>query len=246
MRVALQLYTVRSLTAGDMLGTLTQLAGIGYRAVEFAGYGNSEPAAIREVLDQTGIDGVAAHVPLARIDGAFDTVVDEMHTLGCTHLIIPWLPPEMRNQAGFDHLIRTLNARGPEARDAGLRLGYHNHAFEFVPENGILPFDRITGSTDPDLVSLEIDCGWVAYAGHDPVAIVEHYAGRVPLVHAKEEPVDGVEDLPAPGSGPLPWKAIVAAANDAGSDYLIAEDDNPRDPMGTARAAFAHLTELVA
>lgn len=245
MKVAIQLYTVRSLTAEDMIGTLAKLGAIGYQAVEFAGYGSSEPKAIRAALDQAGIDGIAAHVPLARIDHEFDTVLDEMHTIGCKHLIIPWLPPEMRNQAGFDHLIATLNNRAPEARDAGLRMGYHNHDFEFIPVDGILPFDRIAGSTDPSLVSLEIDCGWVAYAGQDPVAIIDRYAGRVPLLHAKEEQVDGIEDLPAPGSGPLPWKEIVAAGNAAGSEYLIAEDDKPLDPMKTAAEAFTNLTKLV-
>lgn len=245
MKVAIQLYTVRTNTAEDMTGTIARLGEIGYRAVEFAGYGNSEPTAIREALDKAGIAGVAAHVPLARIDSEFDTVVDEMHIIGVKHLIIPWLAPEQRNDAGYNHVIATLNARAADARDAGLHMGYHNHNFEFIEdENGVFPFDRIAESTDPELVSLEIDCGWVQYAGQDPVAVIQKYSGRVPLLHAKEEQVDGVEDLPAPGSGPMPWAAIVAAGNAAGSEYLIAEDDRPLDPMKTAAAAFANLTEL--
>jgi sugar phosphate isomerase/epimerase len=246
MQVAIQLYTVRDKTAEDMLGTLARLGEIGYRAVEFAGYGNSEPQAIREALDKAGISGVAAHVPLTRIDNEFDIVVQEMDIIGARHLIIPWLPPEQRTKAGYDHVIDTLNKRAPEARDAGLRLGYHNHDFEFMAdENGMFPFDRIADSTDPSLVSLEIDAGWVKYAGQDPVAVIEQYAGRVPLIHAKEEQVDGVDDLPAPGSGPMPWKEIVAAGNASGAEYLIAEDDKPLDSMKTATAAFQHLSKLV-
>ena len=246
MQVAIQLYTVRDKTAEDMLDTIAQLGAIGYQAVEFAGYGSSEPRAIREALDQAGIAGVAAHVPLARIDDEFDTVVEEMHIIGVKHLVIPWLPPEQRTAAGFDHVIDTLNKRAAEARDAGLRLGYHNHDFEFIKdENGIFPFDRIADGTDPSLVSLEIDAGWVQYAGQDPVAVIEQYAGRVPLIHAKEEQVDGVDDLPAPGSGPMPWKAIVAAANASGAEYLIAEDDKPLDSIKTAAAAYENLSRLV-
>ncbi|MCA9858157.1 MAG: TIM barrel protein [Thermomicrobiales bacterium] len=246
MQVAIQLYTVRDKTAEDMLGTLTRIGEIGYRSVEFAGYGNSEPNAIREAIDKAGIAGFAAHVALARIDDEFDTVVDEMRILGVEHLIVPWLPPDQRNRAGYDHLIETLNKRAPEARDAGLHLGYHNHDFEFIPIDGVFPFDRIAGNTDPALVSLEIDVGWVKYAGQDPVAIIEQHAGRVPLIHAKEEQVDGVAGLPAPGSGPLPWKEIVAAGKAAGAKYLIAEDDHPLDSMKTAQAAFENLTGLVA
>ncbi len=246
MQVAIQLYTVRDKTAEDMLGTLAKLGEIGYQAVEFAGYGSSEPNAIREALDKAGIAGVAAHVALARIDNQFDTVVEEMHTIGAKHLVIPWLPPEQRTKAGFDHLIETLNTRAPEARDAGLRLGYHNHDFEFIKDDdGIFPFDRIADSTDPSLVSLEVDAGWVKYAGQDPVAVIEQYAGRVPLIHAKEEQIDGVDDLPAPGSGPLPWEEIVAASNAAGAEYFIAEDDKPLDSMKTAAEAFDNLTRLV-
>jgi sugar phosphate isomerase/epimerase len=77
------------------------------------------------------------------------------------------------------------------------------------------------------------------------VAVIEQYAGRVPLIHAKEEQVDGIDDLPAPGSGPMPWTEIVAAANASGAEYLIAEDDKPLDSMKTAKEAFANLTKLV-
>ena len=37
-RIGVQLYTVRDLMKADLPGTLAQVAGIGYKEVEFAGY----------------------------------------------------------------------------------------------------------------------------------------------------------------------------------------------------------------
>jgi hypothetical protein len=59
--IAVQLYTLRTLTAQDMLGTLRHVAAIGYRAVEFAGYGGVPTPAIRATLDEQGIHGPACH-----------------------------------------------------------------------------------------------------------------------------------------------------------------------------------------
>src|SRR5215212_11378709 len=63
--IAIQLYTVRTIAANDMLGTIRKLGEVGYKAVEFAGYGNSNPKEIRPVLDESGIRAISAHVPVA-------------------------------------------------------------------------------------------------------------------------------------------------------------------------------------
>ncbi len=48
--VALQLYTVREDAARDFVGTLEQVAEIGYAGVELAGYGPLTPAELRAKL----------------------------------------------------------------------------------------------------------------------------------------------------------------------------------------------------
>src|SRR5947209_4279903 len=80
-QIALQLYTVREQTAQDMLGTLRQLAQMGYRAVEFAGYGGMPLRDMHATLDEIGIRAVAAHVPLNNLDKQLQQVLSDMHTL---------------------------------------------------------------------------------------------------------------------------------------------------------------------
>ena len=53
--VGIQLYTVRDRMAADVPDTLAQLADIGYREVEFAGYFDHSPEEIRMFLDDLGL-----------------------------------------------------------------------------------------------------------------------------------------------------------------------------------------------
>src|SRR6478672_13299634 len=71
-RIGMELYTVRSLTAKDLAGTLAQLAKIGYKEVEFAGYFNHPAAEIRSMLDQDGITAPAVHVAITDIENQGD------------------------------------------------------------------------------------------------------------------------------------------------------------------------------
>ena len=90
-------------------------------------------------------------------------------------------------------------------REAGLRFGYHNHAFEF---GEVDLWSRIVASG----LDLELDVGWLRVAGRDPVAELEAHAGRLLLVHAKDvrPEGDGWLDVVA-GDGELDFKAIAAA-----------------------------------
>ena len=46
--------------------------------------------------------------------------------------------------------------------------------------------DVLMRETEPEYVSFELDAGWCAAAGFDPIAFVEQYSGRVKLIHIKE------------------------------------------------------------
>lgn len=243
MDIALQLYTARTLAAEDMPGLIQRLAGLGYDKVELAGYGNVTARELRDAATAAGVEVVAAHVPYDRFANEIDTVLAEMALLGCRHAIVPWLHPDLRNEAGTAQLIGNLNAWGARCRDEGIRIGYHNHEFEFEPMNGSTMFERIRTGTDPDLVSLEIDLCWAAYGGADTVELIEQNAGRVPLLHAKDLTADG--QMTTVGEGALPWNEIIPAARAAGTTCLVIEHDDPADPMQVARQGLTNLKRLL-
>lgn len=242
-QVAVQLYTLRDLTSKDMLATLRQLAAIGYRAVELAGYGDTTPETIRATLDELGMQAVSAHVQLERIEHNMDEVVQQMQALGCQYVVVPWLPEEQRgSKAKAQTLAERLNRVAPQLADQGLRLAYHNHQFEFEPIDGTTMWDVLVSETDPALVEFELDVYWAAFARHDPIALINEHGARISLLHLKDQAGDTGADAPV-GDGTLPWQEILAASD---ARWYIVEQDHPRDPLDDVTRSLRHLTDLTA
>lgn len=249
-QIGLELYTVRSLATTDMIGTLRKVAEIGYPAVEFAGYGGVPAPELRDALDELGVKAVASHVPLDHFVNRMDEVIVELQTLGIKDAIVPWVAPERRAEFFADNsaLAKTFNEWGARCRDAGLRFGYHNHDFEFAPAadgKGTL-LDALLGATDPTLVHLELDAYWAAYVDVDPIAVLRRYAGRVPILHVKDMAPGSERAIAAVGEGVLPWREILAAAEDAGTEWFIVEQDNPKDPLADIATSLRNLEAVIA
>jgi sugar phosphate isomerase/epimerase len=249
-QIGLELYTVRSLATTDMIGTLRKVAEIGYPTVEFAGYGGVPAPELRAVLDELGLKATASHVPLDHFVNRFDEVVVELQTLGIKDAIVPWVAPERRAEFFADNsaLAKTFNDWGARCRDAGLRFGYHNHDFEFAPApdgKGTL-LDALMGATDPSLVHLELDAYWAAYVDVDPISILQRYAGRVPILHVKDMEAGSERAITAVGEGVLPWGEILAAAEDAGTEWFVVEQDNPKDPLVDIATSLRNLQAVIA
>lgn len=243
-QIALQLYTIRDETARDMLGTLRRVAEIGYRAVEFAGFGGVPVGEIRQTIDAHGIQAIAAHVPFADAETRLTEVIADLQTLGCGHAVIPIVPEEWRAIDRTRQLGKVLNEWGARCREAGLRLSYHNHAFEFQPVGGTTLFDAIVEATDPVVVGLEVDIGWAEYAGVDAAGVIRRLPGRVPLVHVKDMTA-GPERVDAPfAEGAIAWEPIFAACREAGVEWYISEQDRPRDPMANVETSLRNLERV--
>lgn len=239
-KVGVQLYTLRDLTSKDMLGTLRQLASIGYRAVELAGYGDATPETIRATLDELGMRAISAHVQLEQIEQNTDQVVQQMQTLGCEYLVVPWLPEEQRgSKAKAQTLAERLNRAAPQVTSQGLRFAYHNHDFEFHEVDGTTMWDVLIAETDP-AVEFELDAYWAAFAKRDPIALIQEQGARIALLHLKDQAADTGKDAPV-GDGVLPWSDILAASQ---ARWLITEQDHPRDPLDDVTRSLRYLEGL--
>ena len=223
---------------------LHAVAAAGYRAVELAGL---PPIAARELarlLDGAGLRVVAAHEGIARLREDPDAVAERMAELGCGRVIVPSLPEADR--ASADRVRRLAAELGEFAgrfAAQGIRLGYHNHAFEFAPLEGTTVWDLLLAELPP-AVEIELDVYWAAVAGRDPVAEIRATAGRVRLVHMKDRaPGPEPHDAPA-GEGTLPFPEIVQAARAAGVEWYIAEQDDPGDTLADIASAFRYLESL--
>jgi len=243
-QIALQLYTVRKLAADDLAGTLQAVATAGYRSVELAGLPDTAPGELARLLETAGLRPVASHEGIERLRDDVSAVADRLEEVGCPRVIVPWMPEEDRRTA--DDVRRFAAELGTYAEalaDRGMRLGYHNHSFEFEPLEGTTVWDVLIAELPPQ-VELELDVYWAAIGGRDPVAAIQATPERVRLLHMKDMAA-GTEPHDAPaGHGILPMADIVQAARSAGVDWYVVEQDEPHDALDDIGRAFTYLAGI--
>ncbi len=244
--VALQLYTVREDAARDFVGTLEQVAAIGYPGVELAGYGPLTPEALRAKLDELGLTIAGSHVALARLESELSQVIEECRTLGCPTIVCPVLPADRRTEEGYHALAITLNTIGATVHGAGLTFCYHNHAFEFESDiDGTTAYDWLMAQTDSALVQIEIDAFWAQKAGRDPAALIAQYADRLHLVHLKDMTADAAQTFAPVGTGSVDFGPIFSAAERANVAWYIVEQDRAEgSAIDAARTSFLNLQAM--
>jgi sugar phosphate isomerase/epimerase len=252
-RIGLQLYTVRDLLQQDFEGTIAEVARIGYREVEFAGYYQRAPEQIRALLDQHGLTAPSTHVGANALRQDFEGQVRTARAIGHTYLTVPaYRVPQGDDPVGGWRTAATeFNTFGRRCRDEGLRFAYHNHAWEFESlPGGTTPFDILVAETDPELVDFELDLYWAHHGGRDPIRLFEQYPGRFTMWHVKDmrDPQGSKEMVPV-GEGAIDFGEIFARASRSGMRHFFVEHDNAGETVGSLnsiRTSFQHLRGLLA
>lgn len=242
--VGIQLYTLRDLMAVDVAATLEQVATIGYREVEFAGYFDTPAREVRRLLDSLGLVAPSAHIDLATLDGPdADKAIDDAAEIGHRYLIVPWLDEAERGslERYREHAAR-FNRLGERCRANGIAFGYHNHAFEFESLDGGVPYDILLAESDADLVKFELDLFWVRAGGGDALHYLRGHPGRFELSHVKDMSLDGT--MVDVGDGAVDFAGLISAGVEAGMRHFFVEHDTPADPLATAARSYAHLVNL--
>lgn len=260
--IGIQLYTLGPAAGADLDGTMKAVADIGYRTVELPGLLGKTPAEIRTAMDKVGLKCPSVHVqPKSRggtdptLDGDPGKLAAAMHALGATNAVAPvCLFPdrlEMKPQAGEDmggmlrRLVSQMNAddwkmnakflneRAALLKKEGVKVGYHNHNFEFLPLGDTYGLEILLKETDPSLVTFELDVGWAMAAGHDPVALFGQHNGRFTMMHVKDIKADTkpnfalAMDPTEVGSGVVDWKKVLPAGKAAGVTGFYVEQEPP-------------------
>ncbi|MGH7658175.1 MAG: sugar phosphate isomerase/epimerase family protein [Gemmatimonadales bacterium] len=237
-RPGMQLYTVREAMEADLPGTLRRISELGYREVEFAGYFGHEPTSLGAILEDLNLSAPASHLPLEALEGNFEATLEIARILGHRWMVVAWVPEEQRRTLDdWREVARRFNTIGQRARSAGLRFAYHNHAYEFVTVDGETPFDLLLEETDPDWVDFELDVYWAVNGGQDPLAILDRWPDRFPLLHLKDSAGPPDHRQVKLGTGVIDFPAILAAEGEA-LQHTFLEHDDPADPWEFARAGI--------
>lgn len=244
-RIGLQLYTVRDAAAADLRGTLGRAAQLGFEGVELHdlhGHGADE---VRAMLDAHGLAVCARHVGLEAAEDDLGRLAAELAVLGTDRLVVAWIePPGTPAQA--DAAVARLVRAAERAGEAGLRLGFHNHDAEVALQaDGRSVLDLLIAAEDA-APFLELDLGWAWYAGADSIALLDRAGHRAPLVHVKDMRRDGGPVHVPLGRGDVDYAGLAQAADRAGVEWLIVEqDESEGDAFEAVAESLARLRSLV-
>ena len=255
--IGLQSYTLREIFEPDPAGTLKMLKEIGYDYVELNERNYAERSAdeLAGLVKDAGLYCPASHVNYENVRDDTAGVIKALTTLGANYGVIPWISDQERTMEDYKRHAAMFNEKGKAFRDAGLRLAYHNHQFEFDDlGGGTTGEDILISETDPDLVAFELDLFWAALASVDIPALFAKYPGRFELCHIKDMKGDpkayrasrDYDDIGAAlmvdvGAGDLPFEKWFAMNDVSGMKYFIAEHDSPAKPYRDA-VAMSHNT----
>jgi sugar phosphate isomerase/epimerase len=242
-RLGIQLYTLRDALARDFSATLAAIAGIGYTEVEFAGLHGRPARAVRRMLDELDLRAPAGHYPLEAVAGRLERTAEEARVLGHAYVIVPWLPDSLRTPDGYARAADLLNRAGERLRSAGLRLAYHNHAFEFASlAQSPIGYDILLRQTEPALVAMELDLYWIRQGGGNALDYFREHRGRFRCVHVKDMATDG--SMVDVGAGVMDWPALLTAARASGVRHFFVEHDGPADALAFAQTSYQYLRRL--
>jgi sugar phosphate isomerase/epimerase len=256
--MGLQLYTIRQPLAQDVVGTLKQVAALGYREVETYGFDRERigyyglPAkTFAQVLGDHGLTCPSGHYDLNRfassslddLDRYVDQCIEGARVLRQSYITWPTLDTPSRTIDGFRQVAERLNRIGTRIAKSGVKIAYHNNGFDFVEQNGQIPYDIILKDTDPSLVKLQVDLYWLSHdSTRPPHEWFRRAPGRFVMWHVKDMHKVS-RDYTELGNGTIDYTRIWPDAAMAGLEHFFVEQGGnfAHDPMRSIADCAAYV-----
>ena len=242
----IQLYTVRLEMLQDAVGTLQKLAAMGIKQIESAAskkgyYYGLKPAEIKKICSDLGMTLRSGHVQL---NDQWEQTMSDAELSGQEYIICSSMPSSGQTVENYKRVAERFNIAGKACEKRGLKFGYHNHDFEFELQGGRPLYDVLLENTDPSLVGMELDLGWVVASGNDPFAYFSHHPGRFPLWHLKD--MDLVKKTSTEfGKGGLDIQKMFDNSKKSGMKYFfIEQEDYTHTPLESMQHNMNYLRSI--
>ena len=242
----IQLYTFRSAMTADARGTLKQIAGLGIKQIESASgnkgnYYGLTPKEMKQVCSDLGMTLRSGHVAL---NSQWQKPLNDAAESGQEYLICSSMPSRGQTVDNYKKVSEQFNKAGEEAKKLNIKFGYHNHDYEFDADKGQILYDVMLDNTDPNLVYMELDLGWVVAVGKDPFDYFKRYSGRFPLWHLKDMDVKKKHSVEF-GTGDLDIKKLLQHRKQSGMKYFfIEQEEYASTPLESMKVNMAYLAKL--
>ncbi len=244
-KIGLQLYTVRNLMKLSVEKTLSEVAQVGYKEVEFAGYFDRPPRSLKQLLDDNGLDAPSAHISMDDIRGLWSRRLEDATEIGHKYLVVASVPDaDMASVEAIKRLSDTLEKAADDAKEYKIKLAYHNHDAEFVKLGDKTKYEILLESADPDKLLMEMDIYWITKGGGDPLYFWSKWPGRFQMVHVKDAgppPDYTMEDV---GKGTIDWVKLFSHHKEAGIRHYFVEHDDPPNPIQDITISYNYLKGL--
>jgi len=236
--VGIQLYSLRVQLPKDVNGTIKKVAEAGYKEVETFGYSAKDgywgldPKSFKNLLLENGLTAPSGHYGMDKFLGGgssdeLKSYIEAANIIGSSYIVVPYLGDSLRkSEDDWKKLAGKLNEASVICKASGLKLGYHNHNFEFEKVGDTTGYEILLKGTDPKAVQFEMDLYWVVRSGNDPAKLFAEHPGRFPMWHVKDmDKADHTINTEV-GNGTIDFKAIYKHAKLAGLKHLIMEQEN--------------------
>ncbi|MFA6087801.1 sugar phosphate isomerase/epimerase family protein [Mucilaginibacter sp.] len=253
----LQLFAFREQLPKDVKTIIPKIALAGYKQVEPFGYSKTNgfwglsATEFKKLLDDNGLTAPSAHYSFDTFLSSGDTAqveqtIEAAKILGQKYVVLPYLGEQFRNSAkAMEDVINKINQAAAKIHEAGLKMAYHNHDFEFKNIEGQRLFDMLLNNTNTEQLDFELDIYWVVRAGEDPLKLFKKYPGRFKLIHIKDMDKTNPALNTEIGTGSIDYKTILGKAHSAGVKYYIVEQENFKiDQFLSIRKSISYLKEI--
>ncbi len=259
--IGLQLYTISDALRKDFAGALRTVARIGYKAVETnLMLGGHDALQLKRMFSDLGLHWDSAHCAGDELTSGLDMTIAAAHLAELKYIVcaFPPIPASFKQAIAGMSLddwkanANLFNRIGAATRKAGIQFAYHNHNIEFRRYGDTTGYDTLLAETDPGLVKLELDCGWMVSAGFDPVDYLGRYPDRYVMLHVKDLTADYIPNTALKmasvdvGSGIIDWKRLLAAAGRTAVEGLYVEQEPPfaHSSLNSIKISYDYLHGL--
>ena len=251
MEIGAQLYTVRAYCQNekDLGRTLERIAEMGYRSVQLSAIGPVEPRRVRALCDSNGLHIVLTHNPESDFLANTDALIERHLLYGCNYAGLGYLPDRYHSPEWLPHFADDFGPAAEKLKAAGIKLMYHNHAFEFARmPDGRMMMDHLLEMLPADLMGVTADTYWLQFGGMDVTEWLQNHAERLHCVHLKDYiPVKFEAHMAAVGQGNLDFARILNLLDKNGvTEYALVEQDEcyGASPFGCLKQSFDYLQTL--